>query len=83
MEAIYRTEVMHKRVAGLDVHKATVVSCARLMRGRRQAGVSDFRDDDGGAAGPAGVVDGVPVHACHDGGNGGLLDAGMADPERG
>lgn len=28
-------EVMHKRVAGLDVHKATVVACVRLMTGRK------------------------------------------------
>ena len=28
-------EVMHKRVAGLDVHKATVVACARLVVGRK------------------------------------------------
>jgi transposase len=28
-------EVMHKRVVGLDVHKATVVACARLMTGRK------------------------------------------------
>jgi len=28
-------EVMHKRVAGLDVHKETVVACARLMTGRK------------------------------------------------
>lgn len=28
-------EVMHKRVAGLDVHKETVVACVRLMSGRR------------------------------------------------
>jgi transposase len=28
-------EVMHKRVAGLDVHKATVVACARLVAGRK------------------------------------------------
>ena len=28
-------EVMHKRVAGLDVHKDTVVACARLMTGRK------------------------------------------------
>ena len=28
-------EVMHKRVAGLDVHKETVVACVRLMTGRR------------------------------------------------
>jgi len=28
-------EVMHKRVAGLDVHKETVVACVRLMAGRK------------------------------------------------
>jgi transposase len=28
-------EAMHKRVAGLDVHKATVVACARLISGRK------------------------------------------------
>jgi transposase len=28
-------EVMHERVAGLDVHKATVVACVRLATGRK------------------------------------------------
>ena len=28
-------EVIHKRVAGLDVHKATVVACVRLMSNRK------------------------------------------------
>lgn len=28
-------EVMHKRIAGLDVHKETVVACVRVMVGRR------------------------------------------------
>lgn len=28
-------EVIHKRVAGLDVHKATVVACVRLMANRK------------------------------------------------
>jgi hypothetical protein len=34
-------EVMHRRVAGLDVHKETVVACVRVMAGRRptRAGV--------------------------------------------
>jgi transposase len=31
-------EVMHKRVAGLDVHKATVVACVRMVgRGNKVA----------------------------------------------
>jgi transposase len=29
-------EVMHKRVAGLDVHKDTVVACVRLVGGRNK-----------------------------------------------
>ena len=42
-------EVIHKRVAGLDVHKATVVACVRLMSGRKvEPGMSDLRDHDGG-----------------------------------
>jgi hypothetical protein len=28
-------QVMYKRVAGLDVHKETVVACVRLMPGRK------------------------------------------------
>jgi transposase len=28
-------EVMHRRVAGLDVHKETVVACVRVTAGRR------------------------------------------------
>jgi transposase len=28
-------DVMHKRAAGLDVHKATVVACVRIMSGRK------------------------------------------------
>ena len=28
-------EVIHKHVAGLDVHKATVVACVRLMANRK------------------------------------------------
>ena len=75
-------EVMHKRVAGLDVHKDTVVACVRLMTGRQGgAAVPNLRDHDRGAVGLAGVADGEPVHACRDGGDRGLLDAGLEDPE--
>src|SRR3979411_483440 len=28
-------EMMHERVAGLDVHKATIVACVRLATGRK------------------------------------------------
>ena len=41
-------EVMHERVAGLDVHKAMVVACVRIMAERKgEAGVPDVRDHDG------------------------------------
>jgi glycosyltransferase involved in cell wall biosynthesis len=39
--------------------------------------VPDFRDDDGGPVGVAGVADGEPVHARRDGGD--LLDAGVEE----
>ena len=40
-------EVIHERVAGLDVHKDSVVACVRSMcGGQGEAGVSDLRDDD-------------------------------------
>jgi transposase len=28
-------DVMHKRVAGLDVHKETIVACVRIMAGSK------------------------------------------------
>ena len=30
-------EVMHERVAGLDVHKATIVACVRVMSEERSS----------------------------------------------
>src|SRR5262249_28420045 len=37
-------------------------------RPQADAGVPDFRDDDRGFVGAAGVADGEPGHACRDGG---------------
>ena len=43
-------DVMHERVAGLDVHKAMIVACARIMTGGKVSReVPDVRDDDGGS----------------------------------
>ena len=47
------------------------------------AGMPDLRDNDGGSVGLAGLADGEPGHACRDGGDRGVLDAGVEDPERG
>jgi hypothetical protein len=77
-------DVMHRRVAGLDVHKETVVACVRVD-GRPQANarMPNFHHHDTGSVGIAGVVDGEPGHACRDGSDRRVLDAGVEDPERG
>ena len=52
-------DVTHERCAGLDVHKATVVACVRLMTGGKvKPRVPDVRYEDGGAYGVVGLVDG-------------------------
>jgi hypothetical protein len=76
--------VMHRRVAGLDVHKSLPSrkrgdgGGLRAADGGSQAdaGMSHFRHHDRGSVGAAGVADGVPVHAGGDGGDRGVLDAG-------
>ena len=50
-------DVIHERVAGLDVHKDSVVACVRAIRDQGGAGMSDFCDDDRGPPGPARVVE--------------------------
>ena len=41
-------EVMHERVAGLDVHKAMIVACVAHYGGRQDhPRVPDLRDNDG------------------------------------
>src|SRR5271154_6883497 len=57
-------ELLHRRCCGLDVHKETVVAC--------------LPDDHGGSSALVGMVGGKRVHACGDGGNRRLLEAGVA-----
>ena len=77
-------EVIHERVAGLDVHKDSVVACVRIMSGgKAKRECRTFRDDDSGAGGPAGLDHLVGMHAGGDGGDRGLLAADLEDPARG
>ena len=69
-------EVMHERVAGLDVHKAMIVACM-LRRQESQARVPDLRDLDGQPSGVAGLVGGLEFDPRGDGGDRGLLEASL------
>jgi hypothetical protein len=50
-------DVLHERVAGLDVHQATIVACVRPMDGAKgEAAMPQLRDDDGRPVGSAGAA---------------------------
>jgi len=75
-------EVMYERVAGLDVHKQTVVACVRLMVGRKGgARVPNLRHDDGQPDGLAELAESVAMQPRGDGSDGDLLDTCVEDPE--
>ena len=77
-------EVMHRRVAGLDVHKETVVACVRVMDGRRPTReCRTFTTTTQGLLELLGWLTASPGHACRDGSDRRVLDAGVEDPERG
>ena len=70
-------DVMHERCAGLDVHKAMIVACVRLMSGGKVN--RECRTFDTTTAGLwlVGVADGIGLHARGDGGDRGLLETGV------
>jgi hypothetical protein len=77
-------DVMHDRVAGLDVHKAMIVACVRLVSGSKVSReCQTFESTTAGAAVLAGVADGFGLHAWRNGSDRGLLKAGVEYPERG
>jgi hypothetical protein len=77
-------DVLYERVAGLDVHKDTVVACVRIVAdGKTKRECRTFAGYDGAACGAASVAGRLPVQARGDGSDGRLLDAGVADPGRG
>ena len=69
-------DILHERVAVLEVHKESVVSCVRCASGGRRT----FATTTKGADRIADVAGGQRVHARRNGGYGRLLDAGMEDP---
>src|SRR6516165_10484642 len=72
-------EVTYPRCAGLDVHKETVVACVRIVAGGEVSRLSaDVRDDDGEPDRVGRVAGSERLHACGDGSDRGVLEAGVA-----
>jgi len=67
-------ELMYRRCCGLDVHKETVVACLPLSPMAR----SQPKCGPGGPSALVEVAGGKRVHACGDGSNRRLLEAGLA-----
>ena len=77
-------EVMHRRVAGLDVHKETVVACVRVMAGRRPTReCRTLTTTTQGLLELLAWLTASRVHTGRDGSDRRVLDAGVEDPERG
>jgi transposase len=77
-------EVMHKRCAGLDVHKRVIVACVRRTTGRKVE--RECRTFDTTTTGLLALRSwlsavGCRLHACRDGSDRGLLEAGVEHPE--
>ena len=72
-------KTLHKRCAGLDVHKAEVVACVRLISKRKvEREVRRFPDDDTGIIGACRVAGECKMHGRGDGSDGRVLEAGLA-----
>ena len=72
-------ELLHRRCCGLDVHKATVVACLRLVSdGKVTTEVRTFQTTTADLLRLSEVVGGERVHACGDGGDRRLLEASVA-----
>ena len=77
-------EVIHERVAGLDVHKDSVVACVRIMsEGKAKRECRTFETTTAGLEALRDWLTSCEVHAGGDGGDRGLLDAGLEDTARG
>jgi hypothetical protein len=76
-------EVLYPHCAGLDVHKETVVACARhMVNGTVTREVRTFGTTTKDLLVPVGVAGEPRLHARGDGGDRGLLEAGLAHSER-
>ena len=74
-------KLKHKRSAGLDVHKREVVACLRLVtRGKASHEVRRFPTTTRGLIEMADWLEAGRLSARRHGGNGRLLEAGLAHP---
>ena len=76
-------QVMHERVAGLDVHKDSVVACVRLMSGSKAT--HECRTFETTTSGLLSLLEWLVSYRCElvaMEGTGGLLDARLEDLER-
>jgi hypothetical protein len=72
-------EVLHPHCAGLDVHKDTVVACVRhMVNGIVKREVKTFDTTHQGSSRLGGLAGFGGLHARGDGGDRGLLEAGLA-----
>ena len=72
-------ELLYPHCAGLDVHKDSVVVCARHMEdGKVRTCVKTFKTTTRRVDGPVGLAFGRGLYAYRHGGHGRLLEAGVA-----
>ncbi len=72
-------ELLHRRCCGLDVHKETVVACLRLVAdGKVTTEVRTFQTTTADLIALVGVAGRKRLHACRNGGDRRLLEAGLA-----
>ena len=76
-------DVIHDRVAGLDVHKDSVVACVRTMSGTKATReCRTYATTTDGLLALLEWLSFEPVQRGRDGGDRRLLDAGVEDIER-
>src|SRR5215469_2306260 len=73
-----KMELMHRRCCGLDVQKESGGLPAPCLRWQSHDRSADLPDDHGGPSTLVEVAGGKRVHACGDGGDRHLLEAGLA-----
>jgi hypothetical protein len=75
-------DIVHERVAGLDVHKAMIVACVRLVAGGRVK--RECRTFETTTSGLVALLSWLSEHSCGngDGSDRCLLEAGLEHSER-
>ena len=76
-------KTLHKRCAGVDVHKTEVVVCLRLVtHGKVEREVRRFPATTHGLLELAEWLESARMYACSDGSDRRLLEAGLAHSRR-